>query len=350
MFMILTFFAFSGLQNVCAKETGDKKDKPKPTLTIYNWVDYLGPDTVKNFEAETGIKVIEVHFEDEEEIMGAIISEPTGYDLVVLSGDLQREMAEAKMLAKLDYKKLPNFKHIGQAYKNMHFDPQQLYTVPYMLGTTGFVFNKKYVPEDTDSWKVLFNEKYNGRIAMLNNVYECGSVAAKLLGYSINTLDRAELAQMTEMLLKQKPLVKGYIQPDKLLELIVDETLWVAHLYSGEASEAMDANENLAYVIPKEGATMWMDCFAIPKHSQHKEEAYQFLDYILRPEINAAIASYLWQQTPNITAKQFMDEEVLASPEVYPSDTVMARCEYYANIEAVTDVYVRLWRDLQLDN
>ncbi len=341
-FSYLCSYAFA--QNTQPTETTQQK-----VLTLYNWADYLGPDTLKNFEAETGIKVQELYFDDEEEIMGAIISNPSAYDLVVTSGDHLRAMREAKMLAEIDYSKIENFKHIGDKYRNMFFDPQQKYSVPYLIGTTGVVINTKYIPEDTTSWAVLYDEKYKGRIGMLNNVYEVAATAAKQLGYSINPTDKQKLEEIHQFLLKQQPLIHGYHGPDKMIELMRDETIWVAHQYSGESLELMDEDEKFIYFIPQEGAPIWIDSFAIPRRSKLKDEAHVFLNYILRPDVNAEIASHLWNATPNEAAEKLLDKELLESEGAYPPEKVKARCEFFGNIGEADATYYKIWRDLKLN-
>ena len=344
------FLVFSCLSSYTFAQKIKPVDTPQQkVLTLYNWADYLGPDTLKNFEAETGIAVKEVYFDDEEEIMGAIISNPSAYDLVVTSGDHLRAMREAKMLAELDYAKIENFRHISDEYRNMVFDPQQKYSVPYLIGTTGVVINTKYIPEDTTSWAVLYDEKYKGRIGMLNNVYEVTATAAKQLGYSINSTDKQELDEIHRFLTEQQPLIHGYHGPDKMMELLRDETIWLAHQYSGESIELMNEDEKFIYFIPQEGAPIWIDSFAIPRRSKLKDEAHAFLNYILRPDVNAEIASYLWYATPNKAAEKLLDKELLESEEAYPPEEVKARCEFFGTIGEADAAYYRIWRDLKLN-
>ena len=145
------------------------------TLVLYNWEEYIGSKTLENFEKETGIHVQEINFQDEEEMLGAIQSDLKAYDLIVASDDLIREMQKAKILALLDFSKIPNFKYISKQHINRSCDPEQKYSIPYLFGTTGMVVNTKYIKEDTDSWQVLFDKRYKGKIAMLNNSFEAMS-------------------------------------------------------------------------------------------------------------------------------------------------------------------------------
>lgn len=319
-------------------------------LTLYNWEEYIGSNTLKDFEQETGITVKEVFFEDEEEIFGTIVSSPGEVDLFIASGFYIRELIAARMIEPLDIQSIPNMKHIGDAYRNPWFDPQQQFTVPYMVGTTGLIVNTKYVKNHTDSWQALFDPANKGRVAMLNNTYEVKAAALKTLGYSINSTDLDQLGQIRERLLRQKPLVKGYLDALDIREMMVKEQLWAAQIYSGDGLTAMDENENLVYVIPKEGAAIWFDNLAIPRGARNKDAAHAFIDFILKPEVNATIASELWSATPNVAAKDLMDPEVLESPYVYPSSDTLSRCELFNAEGSAANMFVQeMWGDLTVD-
>jgi spermidine/putrescine transport system substrate-binding protein len=344
--LILIFGCSNEPDKMTAGTETPAKTMENKTLVLYNWEEYIGSKTLENFEKETGIHVQEIYFQDEEEMLGAVQSDLKAYDLVVCSGDLVREMQEAKILAQLDFSKIPNFKYISKQYINRPSDPEQKYSIPYLWGTTGMVVNTKYIKEDTDSWQVLFNQRYKGKTAMLNNSFEVMSAASKLLGYSINDISAEKFAKMKPMLHEQKPLLQGYLDAVTIKDLLIEEKLWAAQIYSGEGLTAVDENENLAYVIPKEGAPIWVDHFAMPRHAQHKEEAHIFLNYILRPEVNAAIASELWYATPNEAATPHMDPEVTQSASVYPTADVRARCEPYGDTGEATPTFTRIWTDL----
>jgi spermidine/putrescine transport system substrate-binding protein len=193
---------------------------------------------------------------------------------------------------------------------------------------------------------VLFDETYKGKLAMLNNSWEVISAAAKLLGNSINVKNQAELDQAIKICAEQKPILKGYLDVITIKQMLIEEKLWAAEIYSGEGLAAVDENENLEYVIPKEGAAIWVDNFALLRDAAHPEEAHIFLNYILRPDVNAAIASELWYATPNKAAIALMDEEVAQSPSVFPAPEIIARCEFFENIGEFTPHITRAWADL----
>ena len=266
------------------------------TLVLFNWEEYIGSDTVAGFEKETGIDVQELYFTDEEESMGAVQADPSAYDLAVISDDLVREMRRAKILSPLDKGRIPNLKNIGERFQNPSHDPELKYTVPYLWGTTGMVINTKFIKEDRDSWKVLFDPRYAGRIAMLAQPLRAPGAGCKLLGTA--STPGTPAAKARELLRGQKKFLKGYLDYLTLEDLLVSEDLWAAQMYSGEATRIMSINKNLEFVFPTEGAALWLDSFVIPRGAKHKEEAHRFLDYILRTEVNAAIASELGTRRP----------------------------------------------------
>ena len=351
--LVIIAFSVSFLLN-CSQEpeqthtvkTAEVKKTEGRMLNLFNWEEYIGSKTLENFERETGIHVNKVNYQDEEEMLGAVQSDLAAYDLVVASDDLIRELRLAKILARLDFSKIPNFKYIGKQHINRPWDPEQKYSIPYLFGTTGMVVNKKYIKADTDSWKVLFDKRYKGKLAMLNNNFEVIGAASKLLGYSVNDTSPEKFTRVEAILHEQKPLIQGYLDVMTIKDLLIEEKLWAAQIYSGEGLAAVDENENLVYIIPKEGAPIWLDLFFIPRDAKHKEEAHLFLNYILRPEVNAVIASELWYATPNEAAKPLMDPEVTQSPSVYPPPDIMARCEFYKDTGDETPMFTRIWADL----
>ena len=356
------FICMAGIMLVfgCSrKQSQEERRKPAPAreiktrvLNLYNWKDYIGSNTLKNFEKETGIQVHEINFQEEEEVLGAVQSNLAAFDLVVSSDELVRQMVKMKLLAPFDYTKIPNFKYIGQQYRNPICDPEQKYTIPYLMGSTGMVVNKKYIKgtTDIDTWNVLWDSRYRGKLAMLNNPLEVVSAACKLLGYSINTVDFEQMKDVTKILTEQKKLLQGYYDINTIKELMIKEDLWAAQVYSGEGLAAADENKNIEYIIPKEGATIWMDFFVMPRDAVHQEEAHEFLNYILRPEVIAPIASELWYATPNEAARPLMNTEVVKSRSVYPPQEVMIRCEFIKNTGEVMRLISPLWSDLTVED
>lgn len=333
-----------------SQEPSPVKTETLKSLTLFNWPDYIGSQTLAGFEKETGIHVFEINFKTEEEMLGSVQTSLAAYDLVVASDDTVREMIEAKLLAPLDTAKIQNLKNIDTKYLYPQCDPKQQYTLPYLMGSTGMLINKKYIINNQDSWQVLWDNRYAGKLAMLDDPFDVVAAACKLSGYSINTSNPNELAQIKKILTAQKPLLNGYHDVMTIQKLMIEEKLWAAQIYSGEGLAAVKENVGLGYVIPREGAAIWTDFFVIPRDAQHKEAAYRLLNYLHRPDIMSSIASELWYATPNTAAAALMNPEVRKSPAVYPSQEVMARCEFMKKETEAARSVQSLWADLMAQN
>jgi len=345
------------LTSITPKKTTILKveNKLSKELNIYNWEDYFGEDTITGFEKRFGVKVNLDTFLDEEESIASLMSHPEKYDIFVTSGDGMRELIEKKILSEIDFDNIPNMKNIDPKFINRHYDPKQEYTVPYLWGTTGVAINRKFVKEDVDSWSILWNSKYKGKIAMLPSPDETMAAAAKMLGYSINTRSPFELEDIRQSLLTQVSLITGYKPCIETRDNLISNKLWVAHIYSGEAMFASDKNENIEYIIPKEGSPVWIDCFAIPRDAHHKYTAEVFINYVLEAKVTAEISNYLWYANCNLAANEYTDEEILESPSIYPSKEILDKCEFFKPVasESAERLYsqkmYKTWSELRLE-
>ncbi|MDF2954786.1 MAG: Spermidine/putrescine-binding periplasmic protein [Candidatus Alkanophagales archaeon MCA70_species_2] len=319
-------------------------------VNVYNWEDYFGATTLSDFENETGIKVNLYTFEDEDFMVSDVRSNPGKYDVAVASNDVVVDMIEMRLLEEINLGNIPNFKFISEKFKNRDYDPKNEYSVPYLWGTTGIAFNKKYVsPEDAKSWAILWDERYAGRIGMLNNPDEVIGAALKCLGYSINSENESELEEARQLLLRQKELVRGYYDPITIEELLISEELWVAHCYSGSAMYAASENENISYVIPEEGAPIWVDNFIIPAGAPHKREAEELINFILRPDVNTEIVEYQFYPSANGEAMKLVSEEIRSL--LYPPEDVLKRCEYFKELsEEAVRTRNKIWAELMQES
>lgn len=313
-------------------------------LRLYNWEDYIGSDTIEGFTRETGIKVLLDTYDDEEKMFAKIRSNLSMYDLVIASDSLIREMILTKTLHPIDHTILNNLNNLDERYLNQVFDIDNKFSIPYLWGTTGLVVNRKYI--DSSDWAVLFNRDYKDKVALLNNSYEVFSAAMKFLGKGINPKNRGDIESASSLLIEQKKYSKGYVDAISLIKLLVDEEIWAAQIYSGEGLTAVDLNENLEYLIPEDGAPIWLDSFVIPRDAENISEAHRFIDYVLRAEVAGRLSSELWYATPNRAAKKYVDQEVLLSEAVYPSDEVLSRCEYFVDIGRLTPYLTEKWSEL----
>ncbi|KPJ57570.1 hypothetical protein AMJ49_00405 [Parcubacteria bacterium DG_74_2] len=344
--VILSAGIFGYLQITKKPEAPEKK--LSTVLNVYNWEDYFGETTLEDFEKEFGVDVNLEIYEDEEMMLSAVQSDPTKYDIIIASDDLVWSMTEMKLLAEIDYENIPNFKNIGDKHKNPSYDPGNKRSVPYTLWTTAIAVNRKYIEETEDSWSILWNPKYKGKISMLNNSYEVIGAALKYLGYPLCSTDPAQLEEAKQLLLEQKPLLRGgYEDCITIREDLISEELWAAHEYSGEGCYAADENENIEYIIPKEGGSYGVDTLAIPVGSPHKYTAEVFINYLLDPKVNADISNYLWYASPNEAAREFTNPEILEDPSLYPSEEVLKKCEIFTDIGEADAIYHQIWAELQ---
>jgi len=330
-----------------------QEKKLSKVLNLFIWEAYLAPDTLENFEKRFGVKTNLVTYTTEDEMLSGIQAYPDKYDLIITAGDSIREMRGMRLLAQINTDNIPNIKNIDPKFRHPRFDPEERYCVPYMWGTTGFVVNRKFIKEKADSWAVLWNPDYKGKLAMMDSMGEVMSATFKYLGYSANSIDAIVLEKAGEKLLAQKPLLVGYLDYTVIRDKLISEELWAAHSYNGEGLQAADENENLEYIIPKEGSVMWLDCWAVPRDAKNKYTAEVFINYINEPKVMADIANYLFYASCNSAAAAFTNKEILESPALYPPEETLKKCEFFGmegdeeTLHASQQIRNKIWVELQ---
>lgn len=297
----------------------------KPELHVFNWADYFGPDTVKNFEKEFGCHIVLDFFESSEKLRAKLDSGRSGFDVVFPSNEVMRAFVAKGLLEKIDLSKVPNFKNIGPKFRALAFDPLNEYSVPYMWGTTGIAYNKSKISPAPDSWSALWDPKYAGHVTILDDPREAFAAAIWLDGGPALNPTGEAIEKARDRLIAAK--VKAFDGQPKL-KLIKGEA-WIAHCYSGDALQAAGAKErsgDIGYVIPKEGGTIWVDNLCIPKGAPNFDLAHKFIDYLLRPDVSAAIANEVAYADPNEAAQKLIKKEVLEDPVANPSEAELKRC------------------------
>lgn len=317
-------------------------------LNIYNWADYIGDDIIREFEREHGIRVIYNVFSNNEELHARLRAGASGYDLIFPSDYMVEVLIGEGLLQPISHDALPNLANVDEQFLDLSFDPGNRYSVPYLWGSTGIGVNTRFVREPVESWDVLWNTRYRGRIAMLNDPREVFGVALKRLGYSGNSRDLGALQEARDLLSAQKPLVLTY-DSDNTKNLLVSGEVWLAHGYSGDVLMAADENPDIIYVVPKEGGLLWMDNMAIPKTARNVQAALKFIDFILRPEISARLTEEIQYPNPNHAAHEYMDEEILGNPAIYPPQEVMERMEWLEDLGEMAPVVDRLWTEVKVN-
>ena len=309
------------------------------TIYVYNWGEYISDgsddsmDVVKEFEALTGINVEYTTFDSNESLFAKLKSGSASYDVIIPSDYMVSRLADNGMLAKLDYANIPNFdRYIDAEFKNPEYDAANEYSVPYMWGTVGVIYNTKYVDEaDIGSWDLLWNEKYAGKILMFDNSRDAFAIALSKLGYSMNTTDAEELKAAAAELAKQGSVVQAYVM-DQIFDKMVEENAYVAPYYAGDYLTMAEDNEDLAFYIPKEGTNLFTDAMCIPSTCQNKAAAEMFINFMCEPTVSAANTDYICYSTPISAAKELIDPEMAESEIAYPSAEILAKTERYKNL------------------
>ena len=311
--------------------TGCGATDSKKVLNVYNVGDYIDENIITLFEEKTGIDVQYETYDTNEMMYQKVKSGSTNYDLIFPSDYMVEKMKSEGLLQKIDFKNIPNMKYIDKSFLNPIYDETNEYSVPYMWGTFGILYNKKMVKEPVDSWDILWNPKYKGNIMMFDSVRDTMGISLKRLGYSMNTTNPKEINEAMKELMKQKDLVLAYVN-DEGKDRLLGEEVAMGIAYSGDAVTLMEENPNLAYAIPKEGTNKWVDAMAIPKSAQNKKEAEMFINFLLDPEIAKMNAEYIGYSTPNVGALKLLDKEVTSNPVAYPPKSVMDKTETFIDL------------------
>ncbi len=325
-------------------------------ITVYNWGQYISDgtddsmDVIKEFEAETGIKVNYLTFDSNESMYTKLKTGGTSYDVIIPSDYMIAKLISEDMLEPIDFANTPNYQYIDEAFRNQAYDPENKYSVPYTWGTVGLIYNTQYVSdEDAKSWSCLWNSKYAGKLLMFDNPRDAFAIAESMLGYSYNTEDAQELKNAADLLATQKPVLQAYVM-DQIFDKLERGEAWAAPYYAGDYLTMVEENPYLAFSFPEEGFNIFIDAMCIPKGCQNKEGAEAFINFLCRPDVSAANLDYIGYSTPETAAKEYMDEEVIESPVSYPDDETLARSESFAElgIEA-TQTMNDLWLSVKTE-
>ncbi len=318
-------------------------------VNVFNWVDYIDEDVIKQFEEETGIKVNYMSFTTNEDMMVQVEASPSAFDVCFPSEYIVERMLEKDLLAELNYDNIPNAKYLLDNLRNPSYDADNAHSMPYMWGTVGILYNTTMVDEPVDSWGILWDEKYANNVFMLDSIRDSMGITLRYLGYSMNTRDILALEAAKDKLIEQKQagIVKAY-QVDETKDKMVMNEAALAVMWSGDAQYAIDLNPDLAYAIPKEGSNVWVDCMVIPKDAKNKENAEKFIDFLCRPDIAQKNCETIWYSSPNSGAIELMGEEYTSNSVMNPAAEDLANCEYFNDIDSsFLAVYNALWAEVR---
>ncbi|NYB72731.1 spermidine/putrescine ABC transporter substrate-binding protein [Sedimentibacter hydroxybenzoicus DSM 7310] len=324
--------------------TGCSKDQTQ-TLSILNYDIYMDKSLLNEFELKYGVKIKYDTYSTPEEMYIKAKAGASNYDLIISSEYMIERMINEGMINKLNFDNIPNYKYIDETFKNQPYDPNNEYAVPYFWGTLGILYNKNNVDASSDSWAMLWDENHSQRIIMMDSQRDSFGAALKLLGYSMNTVDEKELDEAKELLIKQRPLIMTYIT-DGAPDIMVNEEADMALVWSGEAVSAMAENENLDFVIPKEGSNIWIDAMFIPATTKNQELAEKFIDFLCTTEATLRNIDEVWYSTVHTEAINEVDEELLNNPAFNIPEEDIEKMEMFRDPKEFIDLYTERWTEM----
>ena len=319
-------------------------DTSSNVVNVYNWGEYIDESVLKDFEAATGIKVNYQMYDSNETMYSKIAGGGANYDVVIPSDYMVARLIEEDLLAPLNFDNIPNFADIDPALKNPAYDPENLYSVPYMWGLMGVIYNTKAVDEeDLGSWDLLWNEKYAGDILMIDNSRDAIGIALKRLGCSYNTTDEAQVRQAVDLLVEQWPIVQAYVMDD-IFQKLEGANAYVGTYYYGDYLTMYENNPDLGFYIPEEGTNIYVDAMCILKDAPNKANAEAFINYMCSTQAGLKNCEAIWYSSPLLSVREELDPEIADDPYAYPDADIMAKCESYAGLpQNILDLYDSEW-------
>lgn len=316
-----------------AQDETSENDEDK-IVRVYIWSDYISPDVVKRFEKETGIRVEINTFDTQDEKIGRVWSAYAPYDVVVAEDAVVDLLCDLGLLQCLDRRKIPNIINIALPFRRDTSDPNPLYAIPYHWGTTLLAYRGDRTGALPPTWKVLWDARFQGRIWVLRDVRELIGLAAIYAGIRRPGRDPNALKRISDLVREQSRLVACYADTLSIAEALVTGECDVGVLYSGDAVRAAARNTNIVYVIPEEGAPIWVDNLCLLRDAPHPQSAHQFINFLLDGSVAAANANYVRFATPNTAARSEVDPLLLNNLQVYLTEELFKRCVFYEKPDA----------------
>lgn len=328
----------------CGSGSSSGSDANTDELHVYAWAGEIPDSVVDGFEAETGIEVTIDTFDSNETMISKLATGGTGYDIVEPSQYAVQLMVERDLLATIDQSRLEGFDNLSSTFVDPSFDPGNEHSIPWAWGTTGILYNEQCTGAEVTSWADLWDEKYAGKIYMLDNMLSAYIAGLQVQGLSATTTSEADIAAATDKLLAQKDLLAGY-NSDNYADLVGAGDACIAQAYSGStAAKAVAANDDVHFVMPEEGGTVWTDSFSVVADTDNESGAYAWLNYTLRPEVAALLTDDGALASTNAAAVAEITDTALAdSPAVYPSDEDLTKAEFIVDPGTALTYYQQGW-------
>lgn len=325
----------------CARDRDPNLPYSGQTLQVFNWSDYIDETLIPEFEKRTGAKVVYTNYSDDGGLETKLLNDGGPYDVVFPSDRSMTGLVKKDKLAELDRSLLPNWKNLDPKFLGRRFDPKNRWSVPYFWGTLAIGIRTDHVKEPVQGFEVLFDERYKGRITMLDDPEHVVAVALLYLGLPMNSTDPEHLAKAKALLQKQAPFVQAYITDGFKDKLIKDEA-WVVMGWSGDIMQARVEEKKVKAIVPASGTLVWVDSMAIPKNAANPRLAHEFINFLLDAQVAGRNANFVKYASPNQAGRAHIDQNLLNDPVIYPPAKVLERCQWledrgpaFARIEEV---------------
>jgi spermidine/putrescine transport system substrate-binding protein len=331
-------------------------------LSVYNWADYIEQAMVDDYSKQYGVKIIYDTFASNEDLLAKLQAGATGYDVIVPSDYMVAQMIELGLLAEIDHNHIPNLKkNVDPFFLDTPNDPGNKYCVPYLWGVTGLAYSKKFFGDTPpDSWGYIYNPELakkaaaGGGINILNDQREVIGEALKYLGYSLNSEDEKQLQEAKELVKQVKPYIKTFNSEDYDESLLVPHEVVLSMAWSGDAAQAASktideatGESDWGFIVPKEGAYIFQDNMCVTATSQRKATAEHFLNYMLEAKVAAANTNYVYYPSTNKAAREFINEDILNDPSIYPPDEVKSKLEWGKPVGEAIFLYDQIWTEIK---
>ena len=321
--------------------------EPNEVVYVYNWGEYIDSSVNEKFEKETGIKVIYDEYDNNESMYATLKNGAAKYDVIFPSDYMVARLIEEDMLEPLNFDNIPNYQYIMDRFKGLEYDPGNEYSVPYMWGIIGLLYNKDYVTETPDSWFALWDERYSGKTLMYNNSRDALGITLIKNGGDVNTTDTSELDAAAEDVKTLKKNLQAFVS-DEIFNLMESGSAYIAPAYGGDALTMMEENSSLDYVIPEEGTNLFVDAICVVKGSKNKEAAEKYIDFLCREDIAALNRDEICYSTPQQQVYDNLENDVKNELIAYPTDEILDKSQVYTNLPKDTlDYYTSLWTDIK---
>lgn len=317
LFAVLLLFSFVACSNTNNTEkpssSGEDEDASglSGELVIFNWTEYMPQEILDNFEKEFGVKVVYTTFASNQEMLAKVRSGTVAYDLAVPSDFYVQVMRDEGLLEEINFDNIPNFKNISADWKSLSYDPNNKYSVTYMYGFDGLLYNKEKIDRPT-SWGDLWNPEYKGHVVIMDAADEINDMLQQYMGNDMNNPTEDQILEGGELLKELMPNILMFTEAPEAT--LVSGEAWLVYGYSGEAAVAFKENPAIDFVLPKEGGIRWTDNMVIPTTTQNKEAAEAFINYLLRPEVSKLLSEEFPYGNPNTKAVELLDEADINVP------------------------------------